>query len=117
MLRGGRKPINALSAAGNSLTFSNALRKFYSFIYKPKEEAIQKGTGKYNSEDQNTYFTKKVTFREKIHHLFVVKLFEPTLNTMEAIYLKIQRVQSGNINEYNSVFIVLIILILATVFI
>ena len=114
---GGRKPINALSAAGNSLTFSNALRKFYSFIYKPKEEAIQKGTGKYNSEDQNTYFTKKVTFREKIHHLFVVKLFEPTLNTMEAIYLKIQRVQSGNINEYNSVFIVLIILILATVFI
>ena len=112
------KTYKCLICSSNSLTFSNALRKFYSFIYKPKEEAIQKGTGKYNSEDQNTYFTKKVTFREKIHHLFVVKLFEPTLNTMETIYLKIQRVQSGNINEYNSVFIVLIIcIILATVFI
>lgn len=110
---GGREPVSAELAAGNTLMFSNAIKKYYSFIYK-NDEVIEQNSAEKHPKDK--YFIKNINFTQKMISVFVKSLFKPIMIVLNFSFNKMQKVQSGNINHYNSVFIFLIILTMITVF-
>ena len=93
--------------------FSNAIKKYYSFIYKDNEIIEQNSAGKH---PKDKYFIKHINFTQKMISVFIQSLFKPIMIVLNFSFNKMQKVQSGNINHYNSVFIFLMILTMITVF-
>ncbi len=84
-------------AATTALTFSNALRTFYSFIYRPTVE-----TGRELARESNgqPYFIKRLVFSPEVAPIFGPYLFAPLEKLVIAISVRLRIIQSGYLNFY-----------------
>ena len=105
---GGRQPSTLYSSATTALTFSNSLRVLYSFIYHPTQKVHRETVG-------SEYFSKKITFNEHVSMLFDRLLFRPLIALFELLANKIRKLQSGDINFYNAIIAVLLLLAMLSV--
>jgi formate hydrogenlyase subunit 3/multisubunit Na+/H+ antiporter MnhD subunit len=105
----GGRPQDARRSATTALTFSNALRTFYSFIYRPTEtterETAREGNG-------HPYFIRRLIFTHEVAPIFGPHLFAPIERAVVAIALKLRIIQSGHLNFYLSLIGALLIIIL-----
>ena len=93
-------------ASTTALTFSNAMRTFYSFIYRPTEESRSEARG-------GRYFVHRLVFTHEVAPIFGRYLFAPVTRAVFALADKLRALQSGQLNFYLAVLGVLLVLILA----
>ena len=93
---GGRSQ-DAQRSATTALTFSNALRTFYSFVYRPTVE-----TEREHAEEGNghPYFIRRLIFRHDVAPIFGPYLFAPLERLVIALAARLQIIQSGHLNVY-----------------
>jgi NADH:ubiquinone oxidoreductase subunit 5 (subunit L)/multisubunit Na+/H+ antiporter MnhA subunit len=100
---------NSERVATTALTFSNALRTFYSFIYRPvietERESAQVSNGKH-------YFTRRLIFTHDAAPIFGPYLLAPLEKLVTAIAIRLRIIQSGHLNFYLSLIGALLIIIL-----
>jgi formate hydrogenlyase subunit 3/multisubunit Na+/H+ antiporter MnhD subunit len=101
---GGLSPDPA-RASTTALTFSNALRTFYSFVYRP--------TADIEHEADAGYFVKKLVFEHDVAPIFGPLLFRPAERITNAVAGKLRLLQSGHLNAYLGLIGLLLVLILA----
>jgi hydrogenase-4 component B len=93
-------------ASTTALTFSNALRTFYSFIYRPTEETQREAKGVH-------YFVHRLVFSHDVAPVFGPYLFAPVTRIVFAIANKLKALQSGHLNFYLALIGLLLVIILA----
>jgi hydrogenase-4 component B len=96
-------------AATTALTFSNALRTFYSFIYRPTVEMEHELAHESNGQ---RYFVKRLMFTHDVAPIFGPYLFAPLEKLVIAIAAKLRIIQSGHLNFYLSLIGALLVVIL-----
>ena len=98
---------NAQRAATTALTFSNALRTFYSFIpiIETERESLQDSNGK-------PYFTRRLLFTHDVAPVFGPYLFAPLKKLVISLAARLQIIQSGHLNFYLSLIGALLVIIL-----
>jgi hydrogenase-4 component B len=105
---GGRNQDQA-RATTTALTFSNALRTFYSFIYRPtvkmEREHAHEGNGL-------PYFTRRLVFMHDVAPIFGPYLFAPLEKVVTALAERMRVIQSGHLNLYLSFIGALLVAIL-----
>jgi hypothetical protein len=101
---GGLSPDPA-RATTTALTFSNAMRTFYSFVYRPT-------TVTERDADAGGYFVKKLIFTHDVAPIFGPLLFQPAVRAVRAVAGKLRLLQSGQLNFYLSLIGVLLVLVL-----
>jgi len=101
---GGLSPDPA-RATTTPLTFSNAMRTFYSFVYRPTMVTER-------DADAGGYFVKKLMFTHDVAPIFGPLLFQPSVRAVRAIAGKLRSLQSGQLNFYLSLIGVLLVLVL-----
>jgi hydrogenase-4 component B len=92
-------------AATTALTFSNAMRTFYSFVYRPTIVTER-------DADAGGYFVKKLVFEHDVAPIFGPLLFQPAVHAVRAISGKLRLLQSGHLNFYLSLIGLLLVLVL-----
>lgn len=103
---GGRQdPVKSTTTA---LAFSNALRVFYAFVYRPTSTMARETVG-------NRYVVRRLTFNHMVAPIFGPYLFAPAVRIVRRIADKIARLQSGHLNFYLALIGGLLVLILALV--
>ena len=105
---GGREQ-NPTRAATTALTFSNALRTFYSFIYRPTAETAHELADGSNGQ---RYFVRRLTFSHDVAPIFGPYLFAPLENLVTAMANKLRAIQSGHLNVYLALIGALLVVIL-----
>ena len=105
---GGREQDPTL-ASTTALTFSNALRTFYSFVYRPTVTTEHE-----LSHDANgrPYFIRRLAFSHDVAPIFGPCLFAPLERLVVAIADRLRVVQSGHLNFYLSLVGALLVAIL-----
>jgi len=93
-------------ASTTALTFSNALRTFYSFIYRPTEETQREAKGVH-------YFVHRLVFSHDVAPIFGPYLFAPVTRAVYNLAEKLKALQSGHLNLYLALIGALLIIILA----
>ncbi len=93
-------------ASTTALTFSNAMRTFYSFIYRPTEEITSEARGP-------EYFVHRLRFSHEVAPIFGPYLFAPLTQAVYSLARKLRALQSGHLNFYLSLIGGLLIIILA----
>jgi hydrogenase-4 component B len=93
-------------ASTTALTFSNAMRTFYSFIYRPTEETEREANGAH-------YFVRRLKFSHDVAPIFGPYLFAPVVRAVFAIATALKSLQSGHLNFYLALIGALLIIILA----
>jgi hypothetical protein len=101
---GGLSPDPA-RASTTSLSFSNAMRTFYSFVYRPTASTER-------DADAGGYFVKKLVFEHDVAPIFGPLLFQPAVRIVQAAAGKLRSLQSGHLNLYLSLIGVLLVLVL-----
>lgn len=96
-------------AATTALTFSNALRTFYSFIYRPTHVSTREYEGK-------PYFLKRLVFNHEVAPIFGPYLFSPVTKAVWKLAGKIRILQSGYLNFYTALIGALLVIILSLAF-
>jgi hydrogenase-4 component B len=96
---------NVAVTATTALTFSNALRTFYSFIYRPTAETEREVTGR-------EYFVKRLVFNEDVAPVFGPYLFAPTVRLVRYAADRVRILQSGHLNFYLGLIGLLLVIIL-----
>jgi hydrogenase-4 component B len=96
-------------AATTALTFSNALRTFYSFIYRPTMETERQPTREANGLP---YFTKRLVFTHDVAPIFGPYLFAPLERLVIALAVRLRIIQSGHLPFYLSLIGALLVIIL-----
>jgi len=96
---------NVAVTATTALTFSNALRTFYSFIYRPTAETEREVTGR-------EYFVKRLVFNEDVAPVFGPYLFAPTVRLVRYVADRARILQSGHLNFYLGLIGLLLVIIL-----
>lgn len=91
-----------------ALTFSNAMRTFYSFVYRPIEETRRETNGA-------RYFIHRLVFTHDVAPFFGPYLFRPITRSVLALANKLRVLQSGNLNFYLAMIGGLLVMILALV--
>ncbi len=81
------------NATTTALTFSNAMRTFYSFIYQPTVSTTRE-------HEQREYFIKRLVFSAGVTDLFERHLFGPAVRVVNRCAEKLRALQSGNLNFY-----------------
>jgi len=101
-------------AATTALTFSNALRTFYSFIYRPTVETERETVREANGQP---YFVKRLSFSHDVAPIFGPYLFVPLIKLVEAVARRFRLIQSGQLNFYLSLIggLLIVILLLALI--
>jgi hydrogenase-4 component B len=94
-------------ASTTALTFSNALRTFYSFIYRPTEEVVREANG------GTHYFVERLVFTHNVAPIFGPYLFAPATRVVYRVANKLRALQSGNLNFYLALIGSLLVIILA----
>ncbi len=89
-----------------ALTFSNALRTFYSFIYRPTAETTRESTGR-------EYFITRLVFTNDVAPVFGPYLFAPAVRFVWAVAGRLRMLQSGHLNFYLGLIGLLLVIILA----
>jgi hydrogenase-4 component B len=102
---GGSTP-DAARTATTALTFSNALRTFYSFIYRPTAEATRETTAR-------EYFVTRLTFTHEVAPVFGPWLFAPAVRLVRGVSARLRGLQSGHLNFYLGLIGLLLVIILA----
>lgn len=95
-----------LRAATTSLTFSNAMRVFYSFIYRPTLDTSR-------AHQAVNYFVRKLEFDHAIADVFGPLLFTPVRRFVWRLAGRLRALQSGDLNFYLALIGGLLIVILA----
>lgn len=97
-------------ASTTALTFSNALRTFYSFIYRPTEDVQKEANGSVR------YFVQRLVFSHEVAPIFGPYLFAPAIRSVFVVATKLRALQSGHLNFYlaliGGIFVVVLALIL-----
>ena len=95
-----------LRSATTSLTFSNAMRTFYSFIYRPTLDTAREHRAV-------AYFIHKLEFEHDVADVFGPALFDPVRRAVWRLAGRLRALQSGDLNFYLGLIGALLILILA----
>ncbi|TKI03963.1 proton-conducting transporter transmembrane domain-containing protein [Martelella alba] len=101
---GGEPPM--AHAAATALTFSNAMRTFYRFIYRTKSEIVHEHNG-------SRYFIRQIRHRAQVLPLFNSAVFTALTLTVQWLARKLAPIQSGHMNVYLGMVGGLLVLILA----
>jgi hydrogenase-4 component B len=94
-------------ASTTALTFSNAMRTFYSFVYRPTESVHTEAYGGVR------YFVKRLVFTHDVAPIFGPGLFAPITNFVLSLADRLRSLQSGHLNFYLSLIGCLLVIILA----
>ena len=100
--RRGTRTAEVLTTA---LTFSNALRTFYSFIYRPSTETTRESSGR-------EYFITRLSFSHEVAPVFGRYLFAPAIRIVQSAAGRIRILQSGHLNFYLGLIGLLLVVIL-----
>jgi formate hydrogenlyase subunit 3/multisubunit Na+/H+ antiporter MnhD subunit len=92
-------------AMTTALTFSNAMRTFYSFVYQPTTSATRE-------HEQREYFVKRLVFSSGVTDVFERHLFEPAIRFVNICAQRLRALQSGNLNFYLALIGALLVAIL-----
>jgi hypothetical protein len=106
---GGLSPDPA-RASTTTLSFSNAMRTFYSFVYRPTAETDR-------DADTGGYFVKKLVFDHDVAPVFGPLLFQPAERLVQTIAGKLRLLQSGHLNFYLGMIGVLLVVVLGLILI
>lgn len=98
-------------AATTALTFSNALRTFYSFVYRPTA-ATEHDLA--NETSGRRYFVRRLRFAHDVAPIFGPYLFKPLETLTVTIAAKVQQIQSGDLNLYLAFLGALLCIVLLT---
>ena len=99
-------------ASTTQLTFSNAMRTFYGFVYRPQAR-IERD---YNDPArERSYFLVRLRFSHDVAPIFGPLLFRPLERGMLILSKFAQRVQSGSLNFYLGIIGVILAILLATI--
>lgn len=101
---GGLAP-DPVQASTTTLSFSNAMRTFYSFVYRPTADTER-------DADAGGYFVKKLVFEHDVAPIFGRLLFQPAVNAVQDVARKLRLLQSGHLNFYLSLIGALLVLVL-----
>ena len=99
-------------SATTQLTFSNAMRTFYGFIYRPRvqiERDYKDRTG------ERSYFLSRLSFSHDVAPVFGPLLFRPLERGTMFLSRFAQRIQSGSLNLYLGIIGVILVILLATI--
>ena len=102
---GGSTPDIARTAT-TALTFSNALRTFYSFVYRPTAETTRETAAR-------EYFVTRLTFSHEVAPVFGPWLFAPAVRLVRGASARLRGLQSGHLNFYLGLIGLLLVIILA----
>ncbi|MGB7101191.1 MAG: proton-conducting transporter membrane subunit [Xanthobacteraceae bacterium] len=89
-----------------ALTFSNALRTFYSFVYRPTEQTTREANGVH-------YFVHRLVFSNDVAPIFGPYLFAPVTRAVFTFADRFKALQSGHLNFYLALIGALLVVILA----
>jgi hypothetical protein len=92
-------------ASTTTLSFSNAMRTFYSFVYRPTTDTER-------DADSRGYFIKRLEFEHDVAPVFGPLLFQPAVRLVQAVAGKLRLLQSGYLNFYLSLIGILLVLVL-----
>lgn len=95
--------------ATTALTFSNALRKYYSFVYRPRLETEREHEGQ-------PYFVKRLTFTYDLAPIFGRSLFAPVTRATHRLARALRAMQSGYLHVYLSFIGLLLLVVLGLSF-
>lgn len=101
---------NPERASTTALTFSNALRTFYAFIYRPTLTTTRETNGQ-------PYFVRRLVFSHDVAPIFGPYLFSPAVSLVRHLASRFGLLQSGHLNFYLALIGALLVLILALVLI
>jgi hydrogenase-4 component B len=87
-----------------ALSFSNAMRTYYSFVYRPQDKVEHEG---------HTYFVQRMTHNASVSPLFEAAIFRAPTRLVQRLARALGPLQSGHMNVYLGMVGVLLILILA----
>jgi formate hydrogenlyase subunit 3/multisubunit Na+/H+ antiporter MnhD subunit len=93
---GGREQ-NPTRVATTALAFSNALRTFYSFVYRPTESTTREAAPNGNG---SPYFLRRLVFEHDVAPLFGPLLFRPIERLVKGAAAKLRGLQSGRLDFY-----------------
>ncbi|MGB6452218.1 MAG: hypothetical protein WBE92_15815, partial [Steroidobacteraceae bacterium] len=93
-------------SATTTLTFANAMRTFYSFIYRPTVDTARQHRAV-------RYFIRKLEFEHAIADVFGPILFKPIRRAVWRIAGRLRALQSGDLNFYLALLGILLVIILA----
>ncbi|MHB1565878.1 MAG: proton-conducting transporter transmembrane domain-containing protein [Acidiferrobacter sp.] len=96
--------------ATTALVFANALREFYSFVYRPHTVTERR-------VETRSYFVKALHFETSQAPIFTPYVFAPTVRAVRWLGSRVARMQMGSMNAYIGYIGVVLLLILATVFV
>jgi hydrogenase-4 component B len=102
----GGRDHDPVRASTTALTFANALRTFYSFVYRPTEETARETNGQ-------SYFVRRLVFSHEVAPIFGRYLFSPATSGVRFLAEKLSILQSGNLNFYVALIGALLVIILA----
>ena len=102
---GGSAPDIARTAT-TALTFSNALRTFYSFVYRPRVETKRETVGR-------EYFVTRLSFSHEVAPVFGPWLVAPAVRLVRSVSARLRGLQSGHLNFYLGLIGLLLVIILA----
>ena len=91
--------------ATTALTFSNALRTFYSFIYRPRIETTRESRVR-------EYFVTRLAFTHEVAPVFGPYLFAPAVRLVRRAAECLRPLQSGHLNFYLALIGLLLVVIL-----
>jgi hydrogenase-4 component B len=90
-----------------ALTFSNALRTFYSFVYRPTQETERETRAA-------RYFVRRLTFTHDVAPIFGPYLFAPVTRFVFKLAGWLRALQSGHLNFYLAIIGLLLVIIMAS---
>jgi hydrogenase-4 component B len=93
-----------------ALTFSNALRTFYSFVYRPIVETEHQLADQSNGQP---YFVRRLVFSHDVAPIFGPWVFAPLERLVIAAARGLRLVQSGHLNVYLALIGALLVVILS----
>ena len=96
------------SVSTTALSFANALRTFYSFVYRPRDQTARETNGR-------SYFVRRLTFTHQVAPLFGPWLFQPATRIVRLLADRLAIFQSGNLNFYLATIGILLVIILAII--
>jgi len=100
-----------LQAATTQLTFSNALRTFYGFVYRPRMRTERD----FADSGEHKYFLRRLSFSHNVAPIFGPYLFQPLERVVLTFARAARRLQSGSLNLYLGIIGVILVIILATI--
>jgi hydrogenase-4 component B len=92
-----------------ALAFSNALRTFYSFVYRPTATTTRELAEQANG---HPYFVRRLRFDHRVAPIFGPYLFSPLIRLVNDIAAEVRAIQSGHLNFYLALIGVLLFAIL-----